>query len=109
MLYKKNGKAVGDSVLPEGSLLYYLEHSRAYLGYKKGVRFKVYHNGVLQFKNSKDGNNPESKVFLSYCFDYKMLEEDYGINLEIATDADGDTATKEDYDATHPKQQVFDM
>ena len=109
MLYKKNGKAVGDSVLPEGSLLYYLEHSRAYLGYKKGVRFKVYHNGVLQFKNSKDGNNPESKVFLSYCFDYRMLEEDYGINLEIATDADGDSATKEDYDAAHPKQQLLDM
>lgn len=106
MLYKKNGKAVGDTVLPEGSLLYYLEHSRAYLGYKKGVRFKVYHNGVLQYKNNgKDGNTPESKVFLSYCFDYRMLEEDFGINLEIATDADGDTAHKEDYDATHPQQQ----
>lgn len=109
MLYKKNGKAVGDTVLPEGSLLYYLEHSRAYLGFKKGVRFKVYHNGVLQFKNCKDGNNPETKVFLSYCFDYRILEEDYGINLEIATEEDGDTAHKEDYDAAHPKQQTLDL
>ena len=109
MLYKKNGKAVGDAVLPEGSLLYYLEHSRAYLGFKKGVRFKVFHNGVLQFKNGKEGNTPETKVFLSYCFDYRMLEEDYGINLEIATDADGDTAHKEDYDADHPKQQTLDL
>lgn len=109
MLYKKNGKAVGDTVLPEGSLLYYLEHSRAYLGFKKGVRFKVYHNGVLQFKNGKDGNNPETKVLLSYCFDYHILEEDYGINLEIATEEDGDTAHKEDYDAAHPKQQTLDL
>ena len=109
MLYKKNGKAVGDAVLPEGSLLYYLEHSRAYLGFKKGVRFKVFHNGVLQYKNGKEGNTPETKVFLSYCFDYRMLEEDYGINLEIATDADGDTAHKEDYDADHPKQQTLDL
>lgn len=109
MLYKKNGKAVGDTVLPEGSLLYYLEHSRAYLGFKKGVRFKVFHNGVLQFKNGKEGNTPETKVFLSYCFDYRMLEEDFGINLEIATDADGDTAHKEDYDADHPKQQTLDL
>ena len=109
MLYKKNGKTVGDTVLPEGSLLYYLEHSRAYLGFKKGVRFKVYHNGVLQFKNGKDGNNPETKVLLSYCFDYRILEEDYGINLEIATEEDGDTAHKEDYDAAHPKQQTLDL
>lgn len=109
MLYKKNGKAVGDTVLPEGSLLYYLEHSRAYLGFKKGVRFKVYHNGVLQFKNGKDGNNPETKVLLSYCFDYRILEEDYGINLEIATEEDGDTTHKEDYDAAHPKQQTLDL
>jgi len=109
MLYKKNGKAVGDTVLPEGSLLYYLEHSRAYLGFKKGVRFKVFHNGVLQYKNGKEGNTPETKVFLTYCFDYRMLEEDFGINLENASDADGDTAHKEDYDADHPKQQTLDL
>ena len=109
MLYKKNSKAVGDAVLPEGSLLYYLEHSKAYLGYKKGVRFKVYHNGVLQYKSGKDYNIPESKVFLSYCFDYRLLEEDYGINLEIASEADGDSAHKEDFDSTHPIQQQLNL
>ena len=32
MLYKKFGKQVGDSVLPEGSLIYYLENSKEYMG-----------------------------------------------------------------------------
>ena len=108
MLYKKNGKAVGDNILSESSLEYYLLNSRAYLGYKKGVRFKVFHGGVQKFKSGGEGV-PESKVFQAYCFDYGILEEDYGINLELASDDDGDTAHKEDYDAAHPKQQTLDL
>ncbi len=54
MLYKKNGRAVGDTLLPEGSLKYYLEHSREYLGEKSGIRYKVYHHGILQMKKEGD-------------------------------------------------------
>ena len=106
MLYKQTGKNVGDNVLQEGTMMYYLENSSAYLGFKKGVRFKVYHNGVLQMNS---GNNAKSKVFLAYCFDYRKLEEAFGLNLEIASDAEGDTAHKEDYDAEHPKQMKLDI
>ena len=40
MLYKKNGKAVGDNTLPDETLAYYLENSKEFIGLKKSVRFK---------------------------------------------------------------------
>ena len=105
MLYKKNGKAVGDTLLPEGSLKYYLEHCREYLGEKPGVRYTVYHKGVVQFQKGASTNKEASTVQRSYCFDYNMLTESFGINLACAPDSAGDTAHQEDYDAEHPIQQ----
>lgn len=112
MLYKKHGKAVGDSLLPEGSLKYYLEHSRAYLGEKQGIRYKVFRKGVPIFETSTDGKgNAKQKTTVqrSYCFDYSMLIKDFSINLECAKDSDGDTAHKEDYDAEHPVQSSIEF
>lgn len=105
MLYKKNGKAVGDTLLPEGSLKYYLEHCREYLGEKSGIRYKVYHHGMLQFQKVGDMNKEASTVQRSYCFDYLMLTESFNINLEQAPENAEDTARMEDYDAEHPRQQ----
>ena len=113
MLYKKHGKAVGDTLLPEGSLKYYLEHSREYLGEKPGIRYKVFRKGQLIFdekeKDAKGGPKEKSTVQRSYCFDYSMLCINYSINLECANESDGDTAHQEDFDAEHPKQQQWDF
>lgn len=104
MLYKKNGKAVGDTLLPEGSLKYYLEHCREYLGEKQGIRYKVYHHGVIQFQKVGDTNREASTVQRSYCFDYNMLVNSFNINLERAPENAVDTAHQEDDEADHPKQ-----
>lgn len=108
MLYKKNGKAVGDTLLPERSLKYYLENSREYLGEKPGVRYKKYNHGMIE-PDRKDPSKEASVVQRSYCFDYNMLADTYGINLEQATDKDGDTAREEDELAEHPIQQELNL
>jgi len=107
MLYKKNGKAVGDTLLPEGSLKYYLEHCREYLGEKQGIRYKLYHHGVLQYQKVGDTSKEASTVQRSYCFDYRMLAEAFNINLEKAAESAGDTAHLEDEEATKTKQTVL--
>lgn len=85
MLYKKFGKAVGDNLLPEGSLKYYLENSRAFLG-EKVTRYHVYFKGVVQFvknrKNSDGSLMKQTTTQRSYCFDYQELVKAYNINLE---------------------------
>jgi len=87
MLYKHNGKNVGDIVIPEESLKYYLEHSKAYLGEKR-MRYKVYNKGSLVYDRSRPmgngGFHEAETVQLSYCFDYLKLSETFGINLERA-------------------------
>ena len=105
MLYKKHGKAVGDTLLPEGSLKYYLEHSREYLGEKAGIRFKHYVHGVIQYTKDSNGQSREvTTVQRAYCFDYLSLARTFGINLEKANDTTDDTAHKEDLEAANPKQ-----
>ena len=103
MLYKKHAKMVGDATLPEASLKYYLKNSRAYLGEKKGVRFKVFKHGIPQTYIKDNIRRELSSVQRSYCFDYETLERDYKINL-LQTDDTDDTAHIEDYEAEHPKQ-----
>ena len=73
------------SVLPEGSLKYYLENSKAYLG-EKTFRFDIYYKGILQYdrdkKNSDGSLVRQTKVQRCYCFDYQELVKAFGINLE---------------------------
>lgn len=92
MLYKKHGKAVGDTILPEGSLKYYLEHSREYLGEKASMRFKVFRKGVPVFEELPKGvsGRPKEKstVQRTYCFDYEALCKNYGITLETSVELD---------------------
>lgn len=109
MLYKKNGKAVGDTLLPEGSLKYYLEHCREYLGEKQGIRYKVYHHGVIQYQKAGDQSKEASTVQRSYCFDYNLLVESFNINLERASDNAEDTAHQEDYESEHPEQKKLNF
>ena len=109
MLYKKHGKAVGDTLLSEGTLKYYLEKSHEYLGEKNGIRYQVYHRGVVQLKKGGAPGTEASVVQRSYCFDYNALVEKYKINLELAPDDAKDTAYQEDENAAHPKQQELNL
>ena len=47
MLYKMKERSAGDNVIPEESLKYYLEQSRAFLG-EKNMRYFVSIKGVRQ-------------------------------------------------------------
>ena len=85
-LYMLHGRKVGQTLLPKNSLAYYLEHSPAYLGKKRCVRFKNIIQGQQQY-DSSSGLTPreESIVDQAYCFDYDMLKEQFDINLEVST------------------------
>ena len=91
MLYRKFGKMVGDSVLPESSLMYYLENSPEYMGLQPSVRFKNIQNGTqvrqavdttLKGVEYKKVSSPDRAM----CFDYEAIRNNYGINLEVELD-----------------------
>lgn len=101
MLYKKFGKQVGDSVLPEGSLNYYLENSKEYMGKKNSVRFKNIQNGVEVQKAEQTGTGgiayrKTSTPDIALCFDYKMIRDTYNINLEV--EVEGRESTDDELD-----------
>ena len=86
-LYKTHGRMVNEALLPPSSLTYYLEHSSAYIGKKRSVRFKRIINGnqMTQEVENKYGPNTYAKscaVDQAMCFDYDQLNEIYDINLE---------------------------
>ena len=113
MLYKKYGKAVGDTLLPEGSLKYYLENSKAYLG-EKTARYDVYHKGILQYvKNEKKVGGSlikQTTTHRSYCFDYSKIVESFDVNFEKTKLENNDVGSDgdEDDDGDSEKEFKFD-
>ena len=88
-LYKMHGRYVNEALLPPASLQHYLENSDAYIGRKRSVRFKNIVNGV---QTRKEVDERGEKLFLpvkavdqAMVFDYDLLEEQYGLNLEEYT------------------------
>ena len=62
-----------------------MEHSPAYLGKKRSFRFKNIIQGYAQ-SSIPDGQtafSSESVLDQAYCFDYDMIVELYGVNLDI--------------------------
>ena len=115
MLYKKYGKAVGDTLLPEHTLKYYLENSRGYLGEKASVRYTVYHRGIVKFQKEGDTTKEAKTVQRSYCFDYKVLVKMFNINLEQENpnnkneNDDDDDDVQEQEKPAPPKQGVMNF
>ena len=111
MLYKKYGKAVGDTLLPEGSLKYYLENSKAYLG-EKTARYDVYHKGILQYvKNEKKVGGSlikQTTTHRSYCFDYSKIVESFDVNFEKTKLENNDVDSDGDEDDDTEKEFKFD-
>ena len=113
MLYKKFGRLVGDTLLPEGSLKYYLTHSREYLGEKASVKYTVYHKGLVQYQKEGNTTKEAKTVQRSYCFNLKLLAEKYNINLEQENshnrqDSD-DEDEKQEQKNNEPKQEEFNF
>lgn len=86
-LYTLHGRKAGKTLLPKNSLAYYLENSPAYLGKKRSFRFKNIIQGRQQYTDAAIGTPPaeESVVDQAYCFDYNLLKEQFGINLEVSS------------------------
>lgn len=103
-LYRQSGKSMGDTVIPEESLKYYLEHSKAFLG-EKNVRYDVYAKGQPIYVKGSDGksNVPETTVQRSYCFDYNRLREQFDINFERAN---VDTLSEEEKEEIQIAEQL---
>ena len=105
MLYKRNGKQVGDTTLPAETLAYYLENSKEYIGLKRSVRFKNIIDGHQEVTVEKDEWGHEKvkntdSVDRAYCFDYEMVRDNYGINLEVVT-----SDVEEDLEEPRPEQK----
>ncbi len=85
--YKKAARQTDEKTMSERSIRFYLMTSPGMLGKKSGCeRFKVIVNGQVQqelvgeepnkkFKDIEKWDNP-------LCFDYNLLQQHYGINLE---------------------------
>lgn len=84
-LYKRFAKSCGENPLPEGSLKYYLENSKEFLGIKQSVRFRTMIGGREQMKQDPMTQQiqPLSQIDMALCFDYEMLAANHEITLEV--------------------------
>ena len=73
-----------DQAWPEGSLKYYLENSKEFLGVKQSVRFKTMVMGREQMKQDPmtQQMQPLSQIDMALCFDYEQVAANYEITLE---------------------------
>jgi DNA primase len=98
MLYKQNCHKIGDKILPEETLKYYLENSKCFLGEQR-MTYHVFKKGVqvIDYEHHNGVNEPIKKSVQqrSYCFDYQLLAETFEINLEL-----GNTETPEEEQQT---------
>ena len=94
MLYKQNCHKIGDKILPEETLKYYLENSKCFLGEQR-MTYHVFKKGiqVIDYEHHDGLNGPVKKSVQqrSYCFDYQLLSDTFEINLEL-----GNTETSEE-------------
>ena len=92
-----------------GYRLGFEQKSKAYIGLKRSVRFKNIIDGRQETTIEKDefGNDKvkaTDSVDRAYCFDYAMLRDTYGINLEVVTGG-----VEEDYEEPRPEPTHGDL
>lgn len=85
-LYKMHGRYVNEALLPPASLQHYLENSDAYIGRKQSIRFKNIVNGVQTrievIEKGQVTTRPVTAVDQALVFDYDLLVNQFGLNLE---------------------------
>lgn len=114
-LYKIEAKKTGEKVMSESSIKFYLKTSPGYLGQKTGSeRFKFIVNGVIQREirpDSEGGKLVDLVKFVNpLCFDYAVLQNKFGLNLDMkATDAITEDDKEKEYDKPQPKEQKLNL
>lgn len=88
--YLKHGKSTGETIMDDRSLQQYLRISKPFMGQKR-ARFDIIINGII----IKEGNRKKTSSDWAMFFDYEMLRDQYGINLESSTE-DEDEESFED-------------
>lgn len=109
-LYQRNGRLTGAKTIPDDTLDHYLKNTKEFIGIKKSVRFHSIIDGrreMITVESPSGSAQPQYKdrIDRAYCFDYEMLNESYGINLEeIANDG-----TDDDMEEPRPEPQTGDL
>lgn len=84
--YKESARKSGDKVIPDNSLREYMKNCGCYLGVVKAVRFISMAGGYENKRQEADGTTRQVyRVTRAMAFDYELLKEKYGINLESLT------------------------
>ena len=103
-LYAKESRDSESKKIPRDSLKYYLEHSREFLGTKKAERFKVIQNptGFVPAGDAATGRTTTAMLF-----DYKMICENYGIDLDTSRSYTDNPDEQDDPEPFTPTQLSF--
>lgn len=95
MEYKKAAKQTDERAMSSDSIRFYLKTSPGYIGRKSGpARFKNIVNGVWITKTVfRAGVQKTEQDYITdnpLCFDYEVLREKYGVNLETFAEEDAE-------------------
>ena len=84
--YKESARRSGDKIIPDDALREYMKNCEYYLGVVKAVRFISMAGGYENKRQEADGTTRQVyRVTRAMAFDYELLKEKYGINLESLT------------------------
>jgi len=110
-LYKKHAKDVGEEAISNSSMNYYLKGDAAFLGESVTMRFLDMRDGKVQQEKKvvkrKDGTEvvkffDKIQTGQAYCFDYKMVQQLYAIQLKSVPVSETDNG-EFDFDAANPQ------
>lgn len=111
--YAKHGRDIGQSILNPTSMKYYIESSRNFFyGISTTIRFKETPK-VLNSMEQKTGVNGYSYVEpiqitdQAYCIDYDVIEELYGINLDVACSSPEEAPIPQQPEPPQPKDPTL--
>ena len=82
VLYKEAARRSNDKIIPDDALKEYLKNTDYYLGQKKTVRFKHIVKGFVQQNVGVNTSTPQIRQCRAYAFDYTILQERFGLNLD---------------------------
>lgn len=83
-LYQMESRRAGDNSIPTDALREYLKNSEGFLDYIKGMRFLCYDQSgnPVQVRDSQGSWQKKSSVTRAMAFDFEVLSERYGVELE---------------------------
>jgi len=84
--YRQLGRQMDERMLPSESILHYLQNSPEFLGISfSPERFKQFNASGQPIQEYIEKENKYKTIYQQdcpLCFDYKMIQERFGINLQ---------------------------